>query len=108
LTSPDYKLGNFYNLEVDNSLVLPFNTTVRVLVTSNDVIHRFAIPALRLKIDANPGRINSINVNIAFPGIIYGNCSEMCGANHRFMPIKLESVTIKQFLDYIVEVKPYP
>nr|YP_009730141.1 cytochrome c oxidase subunit II [Ophiomastix mixta]QHT54184.1 cytochrome oxidase subunit 2 [Ophiomastix mixta] len=79
-------------LEVDNRLVLPTNTDIRVITSSTDVIHAWCVPALGLKMDAVPGRLNQMYTNIDRPGIFYGQCSEICGANHSFMPIVVEAV----------------
>nr|YP_009654708.1 cytochrome c oxidase subunit II [Brachymna tenuis]QCI09263.1 cytochrome c oxidase subunit II [Brachymna tenuis] len=88
-------------LEVDNRTVLPMNTQTRVMVTAADVLHSWAIPALGIKIDAVPGRLNQGSININRPGLMYGQCSEICGANHSFMPIVIESTTTEQFLKWI-------
>jgi cytochrome c oxidase subunit 2 len=108
LPASDSFIGSFYNLEVDNSLVLPYNNVIKLLVTSNDVIHRFAIPRLRLKVDCNPGRLNAISFNLSYPGVLFGNCSEICGANHSFMPISLQRVSTKAFLQTKPHPEPYP
>ena len=84
-------------LEVDNRIVLPVETDIRLLFTSEDVIHAWAIPALVAKIDAVPGRINESWVRINRPGIYYGQCSELCGVNHGFMPIAVEAVSKEAF-----------
>jgi cytochrome c oxidase subunit 2 len=78
-------------LTVDNPLFIPVETNVRLLVTSKDVIHAFAVPSLGLKVDAVPGRLNQLSVYINRPGIFYGQCSELCGVNHGFMPISVIS-----------------
>nr|YP_008994245.1 cytochrome c oxidase subunit II [Ophiacantha linea]AGQ49779.1 cytochrome c oxidase subunit II [Ophiacantha linea] len=78
-------------LEVDNRLTIPINNNIRIITTSTDVIHAWSLPALGLKMDAVPGRLNQMFVNITRPGIFYGQCSEICGANHSFMPIVIES-----------------
>lgn len=88
-------------LEVDNRLVLPFNTQTRILITSSDVIHSWTIPNLGVKVDATPGRINQGNILINRPGLFYGQCSEICGANHRFIPIVLERINVKNFIRWI-------
>nr|QZZ18300.1 cytochrome c oxidase subunit II [Eupteryx adspersa] len=88
-------------LETDNKLVIPYNTQTRVLVTSYDVIHSWTIPVLGIKIDAAPGRINQGNLMMTRPGLFFGQCSEICGANHSFMPIMLESVGINSFINWI-------
>jgi len=88
----DMKPGQPRLLCVDNPLFLPLETNIRFLIASNDVIHAFAIPSLGLKVDAVPGRLNQLSCYINRPGIFYGACSELCGANHAFMPI--EAVTV--------------
>nr|YP_009659076.1 cytochrome c oxidase subunit 2 [Chytriomyces confervae]QCQ69074.1 cytochrome c oxidase subunit 2 [Chytriomyces confervae] len=95
------EIGDQRQLEVDNSLVLPVNTSIRILVSSNDVIHSFAIPSLALKVDALPGRLNSLGLIINRPGQFYGQCSELCGANHGFMPISLKAVTIPSYINFL-------
>ena len=87
------QIGDFRLLEVDNSVVLPFNTSTLCMVTSNDVIHSWALPSLNVKYDANPGRLNSFYLFSSLPGVFYGQCSEICGSNHSFIPIKLEIVS---------------
>lgn len=91
----------FRLIEVDNRVVLPIKSNIRVLVTSYDVIHSWAVPRLGIKIDGTPGRINQGIINIKRPGLIYGQCSEICGANHRFIPIVLERVSINQFINWL-------
>nr|WRY72450.1 cytochrome c oxidase subunit II [Warodia biguttata] len=91
----------FRLLETDNKMVVPFNTQTRMLVTSSDVIHSWTIPALGLKMDASPGRMNQGNLIATRPGLFYGQCSEICGSNHSFMPIMLESVNINSFINWI-------
>lgn len=93
--------GNLRQLIVDNLLVLPINTSIRILVTSNDVIHSFAVPSQGLKVDALPGRQNSQGVIITRPGTFFGQCSELCGVNHGFMPIGLKAVKPEAFIAYI-------
>lgn len=92
-------------LEVDNRLVLPTNITIRFLITSADVLHAFAMPELGFKVDAVPGRLNQILVFINRPGIFYGQCSELCGANHAFMPIVIQSVLPETYLTYIENIQ---
>jgi len=89
--------GAFRLLEVDRRLVLPFGTNIRVLVTSYDVLHSWAVPAFGIKVDAVPGRMNEYFLNINYLGLFYGQCSEICGVNHGFMPIKVEVTTEEQF-----------
>nr|AJM70178.1 cytochrome c oxidase subunit 2 [Alpheus lobidens] len=90
----------FRGLDVDNRTVLPMNTQVRTLVTASDVIHSWAVPALGVKVDAVPGRLNQASLNMTRPGLFYGQCSEICGPNHSFMPIVIESTSTKYFMDW--------
>lgn len=101
IPSIELKSNNFRLLEVDNRLISPYNTNIRFLVTSADVIHSWTIPSLGIKIDAIPGRLNQTFSIINRPGIYFGQCSEICGANHRFIPICLESTSLKNFLNWI-------
>jgi hypothetical protein len=88
--------GTHRLLEVDNRLIIPINTIVKFLITSVDVIHSFALPELGVKIDAIPGRLNAVTTLINRPGVYFGQCSELCGENHAFMPIVLNTVN-KEF-----------
>nr|YP_010134461.1 cytochrome c oxidase subunit II [Heortia vitessoides]QWM93951.1 cytochrome c oxidase subunit II [Heortia vitessoides] len=92
---------NFRLLDVDNRIILPMNNQIRIMVTATDVIHSWTIPSLGVKVDANPGRLNQTNFFINRPGIFFGQCSEICGANHSFMPIVIESISIKNFINWI-------
>nr|YP_010326988.1 cytochrome c oxidase subunit II [Peridea elzet]UNP54248.1 cytochrome c oxidase subunit 2 [Peridea elzet] len=92
---------NFRLLDVDNRIILPMNNQIRILVTATDVIHSWTIPSLGIKVDANPGRLNQTNFFINRPGIFYGQCSEICGANHSFMPIVVESISMNNFINWI-------
>nr|UPX88371.1 cytochrome c oxidase subunit II [Leptogaster cylindrica] len=92
---------NFRLLDVDNRVILPMNTQVRMLVTAADVIHSWTIPSLGVKIDATPGRLNQTSFMISRPGVFFGQCSEICGANHSFMPIVIESIPTKNFISWI-------
>uniref|UniRef100_A0AAU7E623 Cytochrome c oxidase subunit 2 n=1 Tax=Protankyra bidentata TaxID=2904677 RepID=A0AAU7E623_9ECHN len=100
IPTEDLEFGFPRLLEVDNRLVLPFRQTIRVLVSSSDVIHAWTLPSLGVKMDAVPGRINQIYTFISRPGIYYGQCSEICGANHSFMPIVLEAINFKDFCNW--------
>uniref|UniRef100_A0A0A7ATX9 Cytochrome c oxidase subunit 2 n=4 Tax=Polyura TaxID=127364 RepID=A0A0A7ATX9_9NEOP len=95
------KNNNFRLLDVDNRVILPMNNQIRILITATDVIHSWTVPSLGVKVDANPGRLNQTNFFINRPGIFYGQCSEICGANHSFMPIMIESISIKNFINWI-------
>nr|QTT61266.1 cytochrome c oxidase subunit II [Tritia elata] len=96
--------GDFRLLEVDHRVVLPTETDLRVLVTSADVIHSWTVPSLGVKVDAIPGRLNQLGFFIKYPGVFYGQCSEICGANHSFMPIVVEAVPLKNFLEWAINV----
>nr|YP_010947192.1 cytochrome c oxidase subunit II [Elephantulus brachyrhynchus]WGO62132.1 cytochrome c oxidase subunit II [Elephantulus brachyrhynchus] len=89
--------GGLRLLEVDNRLVLPMDIPIRMLVSSEDVLHSWAMPALGMKTDAIPGRLNQATLSSSRPGLYYGQCSEICGSNHSFMPIVLEIVPLKYF-----------
>jgi cytochrome c oxidase subunit 2 len=82
----------FRLLDVDNNLVLPAHTHLRFFITSADVLHSWAVPSLGIKMDACPGRLNQVNVYINRLGTFYGQCSEICGINHRFMPICIKAI----------------
>nr|AKA09875.1 cytochrome oxidase subunit 2 [Leptocoris augur] len=100
---PSNELENyeFRLLDVDNRVVLPMNTQIRVLITAADVLHSWAVPALGIKIDATPGRLNQGCFKISRPGLLFGQCSEICGANHSFMPIVIESVPTQTFINWL-------
>jgi len=93
----ELKKGQPRLLSVDNEVVLPIKTNIRLLYTSNDVIHNWAIPSLGLKLDNTPGRTNETWVNINQEGNYYGMCSELCGVNHGFMPIHVRAVSKADF-----------
>nr|UNO54146.1 cytochrome c oxidase subunit 2 [Dermacentor (Indocentor) sp.] len=97
----DMNLNSFRLLETDNNLVIPVNTNIKFLISSNDVIHSWTVPSLGLKMDAIPGRLNQCLSLSNRPGIYYGQCSEICGANHSFMPISLEITSLKNFMNFI-------
>nr|UPX88397.1 cytochrome c oxidase subunit II [Nephrotoma quadrifaria] len=101
IPTTDLKLEEFRLLDVDNRVVLPLNTQIRILVSAADVLHSWTIPALGVKIDATPGRLNQTSFLINRPGLFYGQCSEICGANHSFMPIVIESVPMNYFINWI-------
>ena len=93
----DLEYGQLRLLEVDNRLILPLEVSIRVLITSYDVLHSWAIPSLGVKMDACPGRLNQVILNIKRSGTFYGQCSEICGVNHGFMPVVIKAVDINQF-----------
>lgn len=88
-------------LSVDNPIYVPINTNVRVLVTSNDVIHSWAVPSFGVKEDAIQGRVNDSWFNVERPGVYYGQCSELCGINHAFMPIEVHAVSREEFARWV-------
>lgn len=98
----DLKLNEYRLLETDNSIIIPFNLQTRILITAADVIHAWTIPSLGIKVDAIPGKLNQTNFIVNHTRIFFGQCSEICGANHSFIPIKLESTSIKLFLKWIL------
>nr|YP_006303226.1 cytochrome c oxidase subunit II [Mauremys annamensis]ADG94802.1 cytochrome c oxidase subunit II [Mauremys annamensis]AJY78565.1 cytochrome c oxidase subunit II [Mauremys mutica]AKF78278.1 cytochrome c oxidase subunit II [Mauremys mutica] len=89
--------GHFRLLEVDHRVVMPMESPIRMLISAEDVLHSWALPSLGVKADAVPGRLNQSTFIMARPGVFYGQCSEICGANHSFMPIVVESVPLKHF-----------
>nr|YP_010409612.1 cytochrome c oxidase subunit II [Cacajao calvus ucayalii]URH13990.1 cytochrome c oxidase subunit II [Cacajao calvus ucayalii] len=96
---PTYFLepGEFRLLEVDNRTTLPMEADIRMLISSQDVLHSWAVPSLGIKADAIPGRLNQAMVASMRPGLFYGQCSEICGSNHSFMPIVLEFIYFQDF-----------
>nr|YP_009476671.1 cytochrome c oxidase subunit 2 [Storeatula sp. CCMP1868]AVM81164.1 cytochrome c oxidase subunit 2 [Storeatula sp. CCMP1868] len=101
IPNEDLTEGQLRLLEVDNPVVLPVKTHVRVLITAADVLHCWAIPSLGVKIDACPGRLNQISLFIKREGTFYGQCSEICGINHGFMPIMIDSVSIERYIKWV-------
>nr|YP_009045914.2 cytochrome c oxidase subunit II [Myomenippe fornasinii] len=97
----DLDSSGFRLLDVDNRTVLPMNTQIRIIISAADVIHSWTVPALGVKADAIPGRLNQASFLINRPGLFFGQCSEICGANHSFMPIVIESVSTNSFLNWI-------
>lgn len=97
----ELELGQLRLLEVDNRVVLPVNVPIRVLVSAADVIHSWAVPALGVKLDGIPGRINQLGLFIKREGVFYGQCSELCGVSHGMMPIVVESVSMEKYLEWL-------
>ena len=97
IAEQDLEEGQLRLYDVDNPVVLPVDTDIRLLTTASDVIHAWAMPALGVKLDATPGRINETWLRINEPGVYYGQCSELCGDYHAFMPIKIEAVSKEDF-----------
>nr|AWV84331.1 cytochrome oxidase subunit II [Chonosia atrodorsalis] len=97
----DLDMNEFRLIETDNRVILPFNTQIRLMISSSDVLHSWAMPSLGVKVDAVPGRLNQSSILINRPGLMYGQCSEICGANHSFMPIVIESIEVNLFLKWL-------
>ena len=105
LKEGERKEGQPRLLAVDNEMVVPVNKTVRVITTGSDVIHSFAVPSFGIKIDAIPGRINETWFTATREGVYYGQCSELCGKDHAFMPIAVHVVSEQAFSAWVVEAK---
>lgn len=99
----DLMPGQLRLLDVDNPMVVPVNTVVRVLITAVDVLHSFAVPSLGIKRDAVPGRVNETWFSIKKPGMYYGQCSELCGSKHGFMPIAVKAVSKEEYQQWLDE-----
>uniref|UniRef100_A0A4D6BLK4 Cytochrome c oxidase subunit 2 n=1 Tax=Balbiania investiens TaxID=111861 RepID=A0A4D6BLK4_9FLOR len=97
----DLETGQLRLLEVDNRVVVPIKTHVRVIVSAADVLHSWAVPSLGIKCDAIPGRLNQTSIFIKREGLYYGQCSEICGINHGFMPIVVEAVSLPNYVAWI-------
>lgn len=101
IPTSDLEKGQLRLLEVDNRLVLPVNTHIRLIITSSDVLHSWAVPSLGIKLDACPGRLNQTTLYVKREGVFYGQCSEICGINHGFMPIVVEVVNINKYINWL-------
>nr|BBG06106.1 cytochrome c oxidase subunit II [Betta pi] len=97
IPTQDLSPGQFRLLEADHRMVVPVESPIRVVVTADDVLHSWATPSLGVKLDAVPGRLNQTAIITSRPGVFYGQCSEICGANHSFMPVVVESVSLENF-----------
>jgi len=95
----------FRLLDVDNRILIPYNINTRFLITSADVIHAWTIPSLGVKVDAVPGRLNQLTASSTRPGLFFGQCSEICGANHSFIPITIEVTSINNFITWVKILK---
>lgn len=105
LEADQLKEGQPRLLATDNTIVLPVDTNIRVLVTAEDVLHSWAMPAFGVKMDAVPGRINETWMRIEKEGMYYGQCSELCGTRHGFMPIMIKAVSKDEYAKWLVEAK---
>nr|YP_009342476.1 cytochrome c oxidase subunit II [Ambassis gymnocephalus]APS85049.1 cytochrome c oxidase subunit II [Ambassis gymnocephalus] len=97
IPTQDLTPGQFRLLETDHRMVVPVESPIRMLVSAEDVLHSWAVPALGIKMDAVPGRLNQVAFTASRPGVYFGQCSEICGANHSFMPIVVEAVPLEHF-----------
>ena len=97
----DLTKGQIRLLEVDNRVIVPVNTHIRIIISAADVLHSWAIPSLGIKCDAIPGRLNQTSLFVKREGVYYGQCSEICGINHGFMPIVIEAVSLKNYITWI-------
>ena len=97
----DLELGQFRLLDVDNKVIVPVDTHIRLIITGADVIHSWAVPSLGIKIDAVPGQLNQTSILAERTGVFYGQCSEICGVWHGFMPIAVEAVSVQDYLAWI-------
>nr|YP_626559.1 cytochrome c oxidase subunit II [Liua shihi]ABC55972.1 cytochrome c oxidase subunit 2 [Liua shihi] len=96
----DLSPGQFRLLEVDNRMVVPMESPIRMLISAEDVLHSWAVPSMGIKTDAIPGRLNQTTFIASRPGVYYGQCSEICGANHSFMPIVVEATPLNYFQNW--------
>jgi cytochrome c oxidase subunit 2 len=101
LNISDLNSGVFRLLEVDNRVILPINTHIRLLVTAADVLHSWSVPSFGIKVDACPGRLSQASLFIKREGVYYGQCSEICGVNHGFMPIVVRGVSKNSFIVWV-------
>lgn len=101
IPTQDLMPGQFRLLETDHRIVVPVESPIRVLVSAEDVLHSWAVPTLGVKIDAVPGRLNQTAFITSRPGVFYGQCSEICGANHSFIPIVVEAVLLESFENWL-------
>nr|YP_009572112.1 cytochrome c oxidase subunit II [Johnius borneensis]QBI38036.1 cytochrome c oxidase subunit II [Johnius borneensis] len=104
IPTQDLTPGQFRLLEADHRMVVPVESPIRVLISAEDVLHSWAVPTLGIKMDAVPGRLNQTAFITAHSGVFYGQCSEICGANHSFMPIVVEAVPLNHFETWTASV----
>jgi cytochrome c oxidase subunit 2 len=101
LSDDDLSVGFLRLLEVDNRVILPENSHIRLIVTSSDVLHCWSVPSFGIKMDACPGRLNEASLFVERLGVFYGQCSEICGSNHGIIPIVVEVVSIQDYLSWV-------
>nr|AKJ76853.1 cytochrome c oxidase subunit II [Callisaurus draconoides] len=104
IPTTDLDTGMFRLLEVDNRMVVPMESPIRMLISAEDVLHSWAVPSLGIKTDAIPGRLNQTTFITSHPGLFYGQCSEICGSNHSFMPIVVEAVPLHHFENWSTSI----
>ena len=104
VSTDELQSGDLRLLEVDNRVVVPRNRVIRVLITGGDVIHSWTVPSLGVKCDAIPGRLNQVFFLAKREGVYTGQCSELCGAYHRFMPIVVERVSLDNALTWLSDM----
>jgi len=97
----ELSVGELRLLEVDHKMIIPARTLIRIIVTADDVLHSWAVPSLGVKMDAVPGRLNSLSLFVKRQGVFYGQCSELCGVQHGFMPICIKAVDTADFLAWL-------
>lgn len=97
----ELNFGELRLLQVDKVFMLPVDTHINVIVTSHDVLHSWAVPSLGIKIDAVPGRLNQVSLFLKREGVFYGQCSELCGVNHGFMPIMIKGLSFQSWNDWV-------
>lgn len=104
IPSNEIEINIFRLIDVDNRIIAPLNSQVRTLITAADVLHSWTVPRMGIKADAVPGRLNQVNFYTNRPGLFFGQCSEICGANHRFMPIVIETIPGKNFIKWVKNI----
>jgi len=104
IPSNEIRINIFRLIDVDNRIIVPLNSQVRTLITAADVLHSWTVPRMGIKADAVPGRLNQVNFYTNRPGLFFGQCSEICGANHRFMPIVIETIPGKNFIKWVKNI----
>ena len=97
----ELNIGELRLLQVDKVFMLPVDTHINVIVTSHDVLHSWAVPSLGIKVDAVPGRLNQVSLFLKREGVFYGQCSELCGVNHGFMPIVIKGLSFQAWNDWV-------
>lgn len=103
LTEDALRIGDLRLLEVDNAAFLPIKTSIRLMITSSDVIHSWTVPSFGIKMDAVPGRLNQVGLTMERKSVFYGQCSELCGVNHSFMPISVHGVSLTSYIEWVLK-----